>query len=433
MKSIHEYKRAFITASNVILVCLFALFLSPSYLHAQVNYSTYPYCSPTTFVQTDVGGTTGGSGTNFGKGPTQYTKSALMACGYINSEITSDHYAALNTQDYAAAQGCGACALVMNGSHATTVMVVDECPSSSNMPCVNGTHHIDLGNGAYSDLQVSYPNPVSWCLVACPAALRNIDNGTGNISYEYKSASAGNAGWHPIHFLDMLYPLVSVSVGTSSGGPFSALSRDSGTDNIPNYWGGKAGQPDNSTGPFWYVLKDGPGNSVTINVGSISPSESTVPYGAGGVQFPANCSTGPTNTFTKTPTVGSPTNTPTRTFTVTPTPTFTPLSGCKYNIYDGDTGTTNLAAGSTFGTNVTITESTTTPHSGTDSMQLAFNWPSGYFAGMGWNWAKYAAASPKILNINNFTELEFWIRATTGAPVTNMTVTLADYGGAGAG
>ena len=138
-------------------------------------------------------------------------------------------------------------------------------------------------------------------------------------------------------------------------------------------------------------------------------NSSFVAYGTTNAQM-QGCVIGPTNTPTKTNTPGSPTATFTSTFTVTVTPTFTPLSGCKNVLYDGETAATNYASGSNWTTNATVSEVTTSPHGGTDDLQLAYNWlANSYFAGLGWNWAKYSAASPRIINLANYTVLEFWI------------------------
>ena len=208
----------------------FLLFIAPTLVSAQaINYSTTKYCPsdpPSTFTM---------------NAPTFYSPVPnLGACGYETATFNTTHYAALATQDYENGAVCGACAVAVNGSMSTTVMFVDECPSATNAPCVNGTHHIDFAPSAYNELVCGSPScspggpptSVTWHFIECPLSYRTVGNSSGNITYEFKDSSSN--GWHPIQFLDYLFPIVSVGVGSAAGGPFTALSRDT-SDSLPSF------------------------------------------------------------------------------------------------------------------------------------------------------------------------------------------------------
>ena len=149
------------------------------------------------------------------------------------------HYAAIEPGDWENGAACGSCAMLTYNGHATTVMIVDECAT-----CGSGTHHLDLSAVAYGEL-VNSPGcainggvrfgQYGW-LPHCAGGWTSdlafhpmpaggfrqyfLNNAPGNITYEFKDGS--NSGWHPIVFWDVLFPIQSVSVGTSAGGPLPA-------------------------------------------------------------------------------------------------------------------------------------------------------------------------------------------------------------------
>ncbi len=416
--------------------------VSPLFAQA-INYTTTKYCPtdpPTVFTM---------------NAPTYYSPVPnLGACGYQTATFDNTHYAAMATQDYQNGAICGACAVANNGSMSTTVMFVDECPASSNPPCVNGSqsgHHIDFAPSAYNELVCGSsscspggpPSTVQWHFVSCPMGFRTHANSSGNITYEFKDSSS--AGWHPIQFLDFLFPIVSVGVGTSNSS-FTNLTRDT-SDSIPSFWGG-TGQS-NTAAPLYYRIVDARGNAVTIGpINSISPMRPTTPYGTTSVQFP-DCGPQPntntptrTNTPTNTLVPGTPTFTPTATRSPTPTstrtstPTPTALAGCPYYYYSG-ASPHSLANESTFtsaGGTASLTESAAAAQNG-EPAGLVFGssvTANGWYAQFGINWTQYSSASQWLVNLTKFTSLVFNLQNTTAAasPMT-FTVKLADWGGAG--
>jgi len=127
-----------------------------------------------------------------------------------------------------------------------------------------------------------------------------------------------------------------------------------------------------------------------------------------------------TPTFTPTGTLPTATATPTNTATAT----MTPLP-CSVINYDGETH--NLATGGTWiSTGSTITETTTTSHSPTHSMDINFVWTSGYWAGGGWNWAAFNASN--ATNITSYTGVQMWLKSGAGT-LNNITFQLVDSAG----
>jgi hypothetical protein len=134
---------------------------------------------------------------------------------------------------------------------------------------------------------------------------------------------------------------------------------------------------------------------------------------------------GPTCTFTPTPVY---TFTPAPTATVTPTPTATAGFTCPANdIYNGLTPATSLSAGYTWTDDATISEVSPGHLAGEKAMQVNFNWPSGYYAGMGWNFTNGNAAL--AWNLTPYNDLVLWVKST-GASVSFLQVSLRDATGA---
>lgn len=137
----------------------------------------------------------------------------------------------------------------------------------------------------------------------------------------------------------------------------------------------------------------------------------------------------PTNTptLTHTPFAGTPTLTYTRTPTpsVTMTSTLTPIP-CDVIIYDGETASTNLAAGGSWiWPDGSVSEVTTTANSPTRSMRINFVWAADWYCGFGFNWANWGTSSPRILDASQAVSLDFWIRSDTGTE-TSITIQLSD-------
>ena len=387
--------------------------------------------------------------------PTWFTQPSLTACGYPAGTYDPNYFAAIDSDSFGdttasggngAGKGgypCGACAALYNSANgnSVTVMITDECPQGgvNQNNCWPGSYHLDLSHAAYNVLSCGsagcagnfpsnggtnnlYGSTVSWKFVQCPLAGNSsvtFANASGNVAYEW--ANGSKSTYSPLMFLDMLFPIKSVTVNGSS------VSRDGPSNSLPNFWGGGSGY----TGTLTVVLTSYEPSiaPVTVTVNSnYSPIESSPP-GTTSAQF-NQCVTGPTYTPTKTNTPGSPTNTPTKTYTVTPTPT---VGGCLYTFYDGETASTNLASGSNWTGNATVAENGTAAHAGANGMNIAYNWPAAsYYAEVGWNWAKYSSASSRIVNLNNFSYLQLDLDVAAGTPVS-IGVILADWGGGGSG
>jgi len=156
--------------------------------------------------------------------------------------------------------------------------------------------------------------------------------------------------------------------------------------------------------------------------------------------FTATRTPTPSATATRTPT---PTGTPTGTwtlpgsFTPTATPSVTSTPTCRRVVYDGDTPGNELQSGLGDQFNAMAAEVTTNPYAGAHCLSSFYTVgggsPDWY---LGWNWANEDPGHPKVIDLSTVTTLEFYVRATTGAPVTNLTLNLqnADLpGGSGGG
>ena len=317
MNFIKPVLRFFVSFSFLFFLAVFA--------QAQINYNTTKYCPsdpPTTFttVATTYGPLSPGTGN----------------CGFPSGSYDPNLYAAINSNtggggdDYQNGIACGACAAAHDASSgkSVTVMIVDSCPSCST------ADQLDLGPTAWSDL-TNGASPgianITWNFVPCPLSLMTGDP-TGNIEYEWKTGCSGF--YDPIQFMDMLFPITSVGFATVNTGPFTALVMGASGVGGNEYWGPTSGNLNGTTGPFYFDVTDGRGNSVTL--GPINVGACGVTNGAGAQE--QGC--GPTSTPTPTVTGTIP---PTSTPTTSPTPNVG--VGCIYNLNDdgvpNGTGTYN--------------------------------------------------------------------------------------------
>src|SRR5258708_3563289 len=224
----------------------------PTLVTAQaINFPTTKYCPsdpPSVFTM---------------NAPTAFALTGYIHCSLPDSRFDTTHYAALATQDYETGLACGACAVLNNGGNATTVVIVDECPASSNAPCdptrsgANAGNHLDLSAQAYGELLgqpgcMTYngtnvqnnscntpPGSVTWHFIQCPLSL--MPNSSGNVSYIFKQTTSPQF-YQQVEFVDSLFPIVSVKVSVNGGG-YITLTRDASGDNFwsngaSNNWGG---------------------------------------------------------------------------------------------------------------------------------------------------------------------------------------------------
>jgi hypothetical protein len=238
-------------------------------------------------------------------------------CNFPDSAVDPNFYAAIDgntSNDYQHGMACGACAALHDtgNGNSVTVMIVDDCTTCS------WAHQIDLGPNAWNALTNNAAPGIAninWNFVPCPLSLMG-GNTTGNIEYQWYTGCSAN--YAPIQFVDMLFPITAVSYGTGSAGPFTPLALGANSVGGDEYWMTSTGNLNSTTGPFYFVLTDGPGQSVTIGpltVGSCGVTNGT------GAQF-NGC--GPTNTpIPPTPSPTTYTDTPTCTPTVSPVPTNT--------------------------------------------------------------------------------------------------------------
>ncbi len=291
------------------------LFFSAVLAQAQINYNTTKYCPtdpPSTFasIATTYGPLSPGTGN----------------CGFPSGSYDPNLYAAINSNaggggnDYQNGLVCGACAAAHDAASgdSVTVMIIDSCPSCTT------ANQLDLGPTAWSDLTNGAPPgiaSITWNFVPCPLSLMTGDP-TGNIEYEWKSGCSGF--YDPIQFMDMLFPITSVGFSTSNSGPFTGLVLGSSGVGGNEYWGPASGNLNSTTGPFYFDVTDGRGDSVTL--GPISVGGCGVTNSAGGQE--QSCAP----TFTATPTVTG-TIPATSTFTATSTPNVE--AGCTWNANTG--------------------------------------------------------------------------------------------------
>src|SRR5258708_39708955 len=133
--------------SIVFSLAFFVFSIVPSSVLAQaINFPTTKYCPsdpPSVFTM---------------NAPTAFALTGYIHCSLPDSRFDTTHYAALATQDYETGLACGACAVLNNGGNATTDVLVDEWPASSNAPCdptrrgANAGHQLYLSSQTYGAL-----------------------------------------------------------------------------------------------------------------------------------------------------------------------------------------------------------------------------------------------------------------------------------------
>jgi hypothetical protein len=89
------------------------------------------------------------------------------------------------------------------------------------------------------------------------------------------------------------------------------------------------------------------------------------------------------------------------------------ISKPKYIVYDGETSTTNYSSGGGWAapTGSTLREVTTEYNSYNHSLELSLTWDN-WWGGAGYNWAGWWQQN-KILNLNQFESVEFWIKVSS--------------------
>ncbi len=181
------------------------------------------------------------------------------------------YFGAMNTADYANAATCGACVEVTrDGSRTVDVMIVDQCPTSTNPKCTAG--HIDLSQAAFEQigtvdegyLGTSHGGAVghiSWKYIACPL--------TTPVTFRLKDAS--NTSWNQILVQGHRNLLAKVEVDVNGG--WQAATRES-----YNYW--QLGGGDLGAAPYHVRATDVDGATIEASLKLQGGDQSS------GLQFP---------------------------------------------------------------------------------------------------------------------------------------------------
>ena len=197
--------------------------------------------------------------------------SAAVECGFevkgANPDVVAYvpfaggmDFGAMNTADYAGSGVCGACVHVdrTDTGQSVDIMIVDECPSASNPPCIPG--HIDLSEHAFAQLGKTSDGylgttnggavgTISWKYIACPTA--------ANVNFKLKEPT--NAFWNQILVEGHRYPIVMVEAKVN--GTWMPGVRQS-----YNYW--QIGSGNLGTAPYEVRATDVNGSIVhaTLNL-----------------------------------------------------------------------------------------------------------------------------------------------------------------------
>jgi expansin (peptidoglycan-binding protein) len=168
------------------------------------------------------------------------------------------YFGAMNTADYDNAAVCGACVEVdrTDTGQKVDVMIVDQCPTSSNPKCKAG--HIDLSEAAFLQIGTTQEGylgtgnggavgTISWHYIPCPEA--------GGVSFIVKSGS--NQYWAQILVEGHATPVASLSVGGQSA-----------TRESYNYW--QVGNGNIGPGPYQVSVTDVDGNTIDATI-DLSP------------------------------------------------------------------------------------------------------------------------------------------------------------------
>ena len=170
---------------------------------------------------------------------------------------------AMNHEDYAGSDACGACVRLAGPNGEITVRIVDQCPE-----CPAGD--IDLSPEAFSQIaELSAGRvPISWSYVACDVQ--------GPVVYHFKDGS--NAFWTAVQIRNHRYPIATVEI--EKDGAFQAVARES-----YNYFVDASGM---GPGPYRFRLTDTGGNTIEDTGIPLVPEQDA----PGQAQFPP-CDGGP--------------------------------------------------------------------------------------------------------------------------------------------
>jgi len=192
---------------------------------------------------------------------------ALPNCSFPPTEVP-EYYAAMNTEQYATAATCGACVEASANGKSVVVQVVDQCPT-----CEPGTHHIDLSQPAFSQLDDLSAGiiAITWRYVSCPDTLV-----TGDLEYAIKDGSS--VYWSAIAFRNYPVPITAVEI-TNRLNQVSVPERQ-----MYNYWLSENGF---GLGPYTVSVTDANGQVISFTMPSLpDASETGDPvFTSAGVQF----------------------------------------------------------------------------------------------------------------------------------------------------
>lgn len=190
---------------------------------------------------------------------TYYAADGSGACSF---PATPDdlQVVALNPEDFADSEACGACIQVDGPDGSVSARVVDLCPG-----CAAGD--IDLSAPAFAE--IADPDqgrvPISWRFVACPAE--------DALSYHFKEGS--NQWWTAVQVRNHRYPIATVEMKADDGDYKMA------TRSAYNYF--IVGDGGMGVGPYDFRVTDVLGNVIEDQDIPFSPD--TVADSQG--QFPA--------------------------------------------------------------------------------------------------------------------------------------------------
>lgn len=130
----------------------------------------------------------------------------LVNCSFETPGLPA-HYGALNTEQYATAAHCGACARVTGPNGTIDIQIVDQCPFDTNPICYGG--HIDLNPPAFAAIgnKIDGIIPITWEFIPCEA--------TGPIEYYFKEGSS--EFWTAVQIRNHRYAIASVEYRASDG------------------------------------------------------------------------------------------------------------------------------------------------------------------------------------------------------------------------
>lgn len=168
---------------------------------------------------------------------TQYGGIAGSAGGHCGIPVASGdiYHAAMNHEQYAASQACGACVRILGPKGEATVKIVDECPE-----CKYGD--IDVTTGVFPQLADLKDGriKITWQYVPCPLAQDiTVVFAPGSGPYYFK-----------MQIRDFYYPIVKLEYKKSNGS-YKTIQRE-----VYNYFVAAGGIDENKqqTGPYNFRL-----------------------------------------------------------------------------------------------------------------------------------------------------------------------------------